>query len=267
LSFSLKTLADYVWTAINKNYLLGILVTSQAEARVKSEGWSFGAGKSTFGLEFVKSYCYGGEFDEVKRHTISFVEELEPFLGPPRTKAIYIDDMQIDFGKHKSYDKKMQELAYFLTTQRTHIAVIVGSAPHRDMLQKDFREELFHFEVIIPKRGTFEIQRLKRWIPFQDPLSHRERLEPFGIGPFLSLTPEEQAWYDEWREARDQKAKARLRIFQKEDEKQWQPPLFREFETYARDVCKLRGPNDSWFKLWSYLAKTPEEPMQPLIDE
>nr|MDO8132602.1 hypothetical protein [Candidatus Njordarchaeum guaymaensis] len=157
--------------------------------------------------------------------------------------------------------------AYFMTTQRTSISVIVGTAPHRNVLQKDFREERFNFEIIIPVRGTFEIQKLKRWIPFDDPLKQRERLDPFGKGPFLSLTPDEQAWYYEWRFQRDKKAKSRLKIFQKEGEKQWQPPLFREFETYTRDVCKLRGPNDSWFKLWSYFAKTPEEPIEPLIDE
>jgi len=101
--------------------------------------------------------------------------------------------MQIDFGKHKSHDKDLQELAYFMTLQRTNIAVIIGTASHRNMLQKDFREELFHFEIFIPKRGTYKIQQLKRWVPFKDSLRQREKLEPFGIGPFLALPPEDQA--------------------------------------------------------------------------
>ncbi|MHA2433759.1 MAG: hypothetical protein ACXADO_11070 [Candidatus Thorarchaeota archaeon] len=36
--------------------------------------------------------------------------------------------MQIDFDKRESHDKELQELAYFMTVQRTSIAVVIGTA-------------------------------------------------------------------------------------------------------------------------------------------
>ena len=102
------------------------------------------------------------------------------------------------------------------------------------MLQKDFREELFHFELFIPKRGTYEIQQLKRWVSFKDPLRQREKLEPFGVGPFLALPPDEQEWYDEWRIERNRKAKERLGIFQKDGGGDQDLPGFNEFAQYYR---------------------------------
>ncbi|MDH5439055.1 MAG: hypothetical protein OEZ48_00145 [Candidatus Bathyarchaeota archaeon] len=250
--YRLDNIVDYVWTAINRNYMIGILITSQAEARIKGEGWSFGAGKSTFALEFAKRYVFGGDWEMTKAHLISFVDELEPFLGPPRKPGIIIDDMQIDFGKHKSHDKTLQELAYFMTVTRPDMSVIIGTASHRNMLQKDFREELFHFEIIIPKRGMYEIQQLKRWIPFRDPLRQRERLEPFGYGPFLALRPEEQAWYDEWRAARNERAKARLKIFQKDGNK-GDAPGWIEFQEFYRNRLGLRGDDHKLHQLYKYV--------------
>jgi len=82
--------------------------------------------------------------------------------------------LQIDFGKRESHDKELQELAYFMTVQRTSIAVIIGTASHRNMLQRDFREELFRFEILIPKGGTYEIQQLKRWVPPRTSWAERE---------------------------------------------------------------------------------------------
>lgn len=189
-----------------------------------------------------------------KTHLLSFVDELEPFLEPPRTPGIVIDDMQIDFGKHRSHDKALQELAYFMTVQRTEISVVIGTASHRNMLQKDFREELFHFEIIIPKRGMYEIQQLKRWIPFRDPLRQRERLEPFGVGPFLALPPDQQVWYDGWRAARNARAKARLKIFQKDGDKKQEIPGFIEFQEFYRNRLGLRGDDHKLHQLYKYVT-------------
>jgi len=251
----LESLADYVWAALNKNYMLGILVTSQAQARVKGSGWSFGAGKSTFALSFMKTFCYGGNFDRARTHLMSFAQELDPYLNPdaPRTPAIMIDDMQLDFGKHRSHDPEMRELCYFLTTQRTCIGIIIGTTSHRGMLAKDFREEMFHFEVIIPDRGTFEIQQLRRWLPFDDPITPRERLEPRGVGPFLALPSEEEEWYLAWRKQRDLKAKARVKLLKKGGEEEGALPQlmnYHEFDIYIHRVLNSKIGRDASFQLW-----------------
>jgi len=266
---TLQSLADYTWTAINSDYMLGILVTSQAEARIKGEGWSFGAGKTSFVLQYAKQFCYGGDWEAVCKHLISFAHELKPFVQPgaKRTPAVIIDDMQLDFGKHKSSDPDLKELCYYLTVQRPNLGVILGTTSHRGMLSKDFREEIFHFEVIVPKRGLFEIQQLKRWIPFDDPLRVRERLEPFGVGPFLSLEPEEQAWYDEWRTRRDLKAMERLRLLKQpgEEEEMRLPSLmnFHEFELYFHKVLGLKAEATRLWRLWKVYRRE-EDPWPQL---
>lgn len=210
----LEDLKDFVWAATHHDYLLGILVTSQAQAKIKSEGWSFGAGKSTFGLSYFKQYVWGGNFDKAMEHMIGFPHELAPFLKPPTTPGVFCDDIQLWAGKHKAHDNDVRELAYFLTTQRPHINVIIATCPHRGMLQKDFREELFSFEIIVPKRGVFEVQRLKRNIPFYNPLDVSERLRYFGEGPFLDLSSAEKKRYLEWRQWRDEEAKQTIKLLQ-----------------------------------------------------
>ena len=77
----LGKLERYTKVAIREGYLLGILVTSQAQASLPSEGWSFGAGKTTFALKWAKDMCYGGDFEKVKENLIGFAEQLEPFFG------------------------------------------------------------------------------------------------------------------------------------------------------------------------------------------
>lgn len=253
----LNSLVDYVRAAIRDNYFLGILVTSQAQGRLESQGWSFGAGKSTFALNFAKHYIFNGDFEQVKRHLISFAEELKPFLAPPRTPCVIIDDMQLDFGKHKAHDQELRELAYYLTVARPEISVLIGTCSHRGMLHKDFREELFHFEVIVPERGVVEIQRLKRWIDFYNPLEIKERYDSkdFRFAPFPPLLPEEEAWYLKWREERNRKARERLKIFNK-TENQNQPtikkPSMYEFCRYAREECRIKADEYKLRKLYDH---------------
>ena len=244
-------LEKYVWQAIHSDYLLGILVTSQAQASVPSEGWSFGAGKTTWALSFAKTFIFGGDFKLVKKHLIGFAHELSPFLEPPLTPGVIWDDMQLAVGKHRAHDMEVRKLAYFFTTQRPHLSVLIGTAPHRGILQKDFREEIFHFEVIVPARGVYEVQQLKRWIPFRDPLNIKERLEPAGKMAFLSLTREEQEWYNGWREWRDKEAKKRIKLLQppKDDDEMVKHVTSDDFYYRARELG-IKGSRSRFHELW-----------------
>jgi len=248
---TLTTLAGYIDAAIKEDHFLGILFTSQAEGSIKSELWGYGVGKSTLALNFMKTFIYGGNFEEVKRHIVGFAYQLRPFLEEASpTRGVLWEDMQIDVGKHRAHDVDVQELAIQLTIERPHLKVLMGTVPHRGILQKDFREELFHFEVIVPSRGTYEIQRLKRWIPYRDPLRIKERCEAFGAGVFMRLTREEQKWYEQWRNWRDTEARKRVKLLRPPtSEEPPRPPTAAEFCEYARSIG-LKGDQIKFQKLW-----------------
>ena len=253
----LGKLERYTKVAIRDGYLLGILVTSQAQASLPSEGWSFGAGKTTFALKWAKNMCYNGNFEQVKEHTICFAEQLDPFFDPdtPTTPCVVIEDMQFDFGKHRSRDRDIQELGALFTMQRPQVNVIIGTAPHRGQLAKYFREELFHFEVIIPERGLYEIQRLRRWIDFKDPVNVKETIDPAGVMGFLDLNPKEKEWYLEWRNWRDKEAKSRVRIFQKRQQRlEHKPVTHREFKARYRELG-LRGDDAKIQELFRWMSE------------
>jgi hypothetical protein len=248
------TINDLQWhidTAIKDNHFLGILITSEAQGVLESEGWGYGAGKTTTALNLAKYRIFNEDFNRVKEHLIGFAYQLQPFLiNPNPTPCVIWDDMQVDVGKNKAHDQDVMDLAYQLTIERTHLRVLIGTVPHRGMLQKDFREEIFHIEVIVPKRGVIEIQKLKRWIPFHRPLNIEEKFVPLGNTVMFDLLPEEQTWYDEWREWRNKEARKRVGLLQNPNEK----PTFKrytatEFSDLARDLG-LKGDQALYHKLW-----------------
>lgn len=209
------TLMDYINLAIHQNYLIAILVTSSAEAKIKSLGMDYGAGKSTEAMH-ICNYCYGYNWEKVKNNMIALPYELKAIFDRPYvTNAVLYDDMQATLGKDKQYDPEVRELAYYMTTIRPYLKVFIATAPHRGMLQKDFRE-FFHFEIIVPFRGTYEVQKLKHWIDYKNPTRMKDRLQYKGEGPFLSLPSEMQKWYDGWRHKKNKEIRSRLSIFQDE---------------------------------------------------
>lgn len=211
-------LLDYIDLAIYKNYMLWILITSGAEGKLKSVGFDYGVGKSTFGLQLLCHHVYAGDWEKVKKNTIGAYWELKRILDRPYvTLGVYMDDMQLTLGKDKQHDPEIKELAYYMTTVRPYIKVFVASAPHRGMLHKDFRE-MFHFEIICPTRGRYEVQQLKRLIDFKKPMTVKERLRYRGKGRFPSFSPEIQSWYDTWRDQKNREIRARLRAFKHEGE-------------------------------------------------
>jgi len=125
---------------------------------------------------------------------------------------VLIDDMQLTLGKHQQHNPEIKELAYYLTTVRPYVKIWIGTAPHRDMLQKDFRE-LFHFEIICPRRGVYEVQQLKRWIDFKRPTKIKERLRYRGQFVFSKLPPDMQEWYDAWRHKNNKMIRNKLGVF------------------------------------------------------
>jgi hypothetical protein len=111
------------------------------------------------------------------------------------------DDMEVSFGKHRSYDNSLREVAYFMQTVRPYVAVFLGTMPDLGQLALCWRE-LFMFEIKVPFRGYIEIQQIKRWSDFSDPTNPRSRLEYKGEQPFPMANQELQQWYLPWRDKR-----------------------------------------------------------------
>jgi len=210
-------LKDYIDLAIYRNYMITILVTSSAEAKIPSLGMDYGVGKSTVALE-MGCECYAGNWNKIKDNIIATPYQCKLILDRPhRTNCFVWDDMQMTVGKHQAHNPDVREFVYYLTTQRPYFAVMIGTAPHRGMLQKDLRE-FFHFEVIVPVRGVYEVQQLRHLIDFDDPKRLKDRMRYKGEAPFLELPKDIQTWYDKWRHEQNLQIRKRLKIFSK-----WEP--------------------------------------------
>jgi len=257
MSLTLSDLSSYINMAIEEDHLIGILFTSEASGYLKSDGWSYGAGKSTLAMNYAKYIIYKGDFEEVKKHLIGFAWQLRPFLeNPTPTKCVLWEDLQIDVGKNKAHDPDVQALAYHLTIERPHLKVLIGTTSHRGMLQKDFRELLFNFEVIVPERGSYEIQMLKRRIQFDNPskISERFNINPQGLGNFFKLLPEEQMWYDQWRDWRDAEARKRVKLLRAPPEEGIKKNITSaEFYSMAHELG-LKGDQHKYHELWRKCA-------------
>lgn len=189
---------DYINLAIADNYLLYILITSSAQAKVKSLGLDYGMGKSTRMLWMLNT-IYAGNWEKVKRNMVARPIQIRHILDRGKVNAWGWDDMQATVGKDKQHDPRVRELAYYMTTLRPYYNVMIGTAPHRGMLQKDFRD-LFHFEVITPIRGRYEVQQLKRWIDYKHPTRTKDRLRYRGEGFSMALPNHMEEWYRAWRD-------------------------------------------------------------------
>lgn len=210
-------LLDYMNLAIHKNYMIAILVTSSAEAKIPSLGMDYGVGKSTVAIEMCGE-CYAGNWETVKKNAVATPYQCKLILDRPhRTNCFWWDDMQMTVGKHQAHNPDVREFVYYMTTQRPYFGIMIGTAPHRGMLQKDFRE-FFHFEVIVPVRGVYEVQQLRHLIDFDDPKRIKDKMRYKGEAPFFELPPDMQKWYDNWRHTENMKIRKTLKIFKK-----WEP--------------------------------------------
>lgn len=196
----LNQLIDYVYACIYEDYLMGILVTSASEGAIPSDGFDYGPGKSTFVWRFAHNLLK--KWDEVFKSAHYFPWELEYFLMHQRKRAIiYIyEDMQETLGKDKSKDPYVRTLKNRLTIARPQLAIFIATASDIGQLAKPWRY-FFNFEIKIPRRGVFEVQRIKKWTDFSNPYETKARFDrkTFSESLFLRLPDDIQKKYDKWR--------------------------------------------------------------------
>ena len=206
-------LKDFINISILEGHMLWILITSGAEGKLSNIGFDTGQGKSTLGLQFVNSQVYAGNWERTKANCIGTYWELKPILDRPDvTLGVFFDDIHLTLGKDKQHNPEIRELAYYMTTVRPYVRVIIATASHRDHIQKDFRE-MFHFEVICAKRGLYEVQQVKKWLDFDRPSKIREGMRYKGEGLFAKLPPDIEEWYVNWRDKKNREIREKLGAF------------------------------------------------------
>ena len=207
-----EDLWDYLQNCIQKNYLLIIAITSYTQGKVKSENLPFGVGKTTCGMWFnawmnntawkhPEHWMDNVEWEPTKKSMyydyVKLIRRLKRFDGVRVNNALY-DDAQMTAPATKNVDRKIYELAYYITGSRPEVATITFSCPNLLTIAAPLRN-IVNVEVIVPERGIFEVQRIKNFKNFKKPRDDLSKLDYLEEGTFPELPPEMQRWYDDWR--------------------------------------------------------------------
>ncbi len=212
-----KDILEYISNCINHDYMMGILITSASEGILSSIGMDYGVGKSTLAMDiafgFVKKFKNCTDFEAweiVKTMLHRFPWELEEFIANapiryPGDPVFYIyEDMQETLGKDKSRDAYVRDLYNRTSTRRKRFAVFFGNAPDISKLALCWRE-FFTWEIKVPSRGRYEVQRIAKKTRFDRPYEVEARMpkEDCAVSDnysFPILPKEIQTWYDNWKE-------------------------------------------------------------------
>ena len=211
---------------IDSDYFEVYLVTSQAGGLEPSVGRPYGVGKSTFALWFAyRAWAYDrgtlwidwenqvvvDETPENERRKI-FEEIIENWLfyslpdlldavsrARKRIPAVVWDDAQLDCPSGHNITAEKRELIARITTLRPMLANLVLTAPSISDLAKPLRR-LINWEVIVPRRGVYEVQFIMKRRDYYDPYQDRERLWYDASGTFDPLPEDVQKLYQRKRE-------------------------------------------------------------------
>ena len=205
----LSGLWDYLRMAIFENRLVIIAITSSAQGAIPIQGFKFGQGKSVLLMGLLKAIyelayncdeataeehvkvAMGYPLKDVKRMLIGGRKRRWPGWGQ--------DDWQVVAGKHMSHDKGIKKLAAILSSSRPYCGVFITTQPDLGTIAKCMRD-LYMFEIKIPYRGLCEIQQLKTWTNFKDPLNPITKLDPVDQSEFPMVSDSLIEWYRGWRD-------------------------------------------------------------------
>lgn len=225
--------------------LMIVAITSSAQGAVETEGWQFGQGKSHLAGFLTREVLYraynppeyvyskfkdspelykwqrsipeglaeDGVFTRkdaeelVKRSCGYHLNDIKTMLKSGRIlthPTWWQDDWQIVAGKHMSFDRGIRKLAGILSAARPYVRVIFTTQPDLGDIAKCMRD-LVMFELKVPERGLTEIQQVKTFTDFSNPLFPYKRLQPLRRGQldvvdFPKLSPEMSVWYKAWRD-------------------------------------------------------------------
>jgi hypothetical protein len=212
------TFAESLTEAIRHDYLMFVLVTSHTQGKLKSVNFPFGVGKTT--LTMWLSYVFSGiktgdgikySWDEVFANMvynpIAALKLVRP--GTPRRPFGLWDDVQLTAPAERQVPPPILRFASYVTTTRKQIGVFFMTAPNMREIAAPLRR-LITFELIVPERGKYEVQQIKCYKNFRNPLMDTTKLEYVEEGGFPKLPKVIEEKYDAWREVEKAKIYGRV---------------------------------------------------------
>lgn len=215
------------------NYYFGVIVTSHTQAFIPSQQLPFGAGKTTFMMnlsammnspnfinivtsEEASEWTPSEEewnlvFENMVYNPVDLWKMMQP--GSKRKKFVGWDGVAYTAPRIKGVPRFLVKLRGELTESRPEIAVLGMTASNRNDIAAPLRS-LPSFEIIIPRRGIFEVQRTLHFKKFKDPEQDLGKLDYIEHGSFPRLPEHIEVRYEKWRV--DQKLRVKSAEYRKE---------------------------------------------------
>ncbi|MFA5455989.1 MAG: hypothetical protein WC272_11805 [Sulfurimonas sp.] len=205
-----KDFATYLNDAINHNFLLVVLITSQTQGKLKTENLPFGVGKTTLML-WLMYYMNGGiaenayepnnpawetVFTKLCGNPYDIVLLLEP--GTQRTKCAGWDAVQMTAPAEQGVPKVIRKLSSYVSDTRPELACLIMTASNMNAISAPLRK-LVVFEIIIAERGKYEIQKIKYHKNFEQPLQDLCKIDYLEEGTYPKLPDKISDRYEIWR--------------------------------------------------------------------
>lgn len=211
---------DYCLRAINHNYYFGIVITSHTQALLPSDQLPFGQGKTTLSMDLsckLNSRDYmkllgrskeerlewnptKEDWDTVFRLMVYNPCDLRDMLEPGSERKNYImwDGVPYTCPRTKGVPRFLVKIRGELTESRPEVAIVGFTCPNRNDISAPLRS-LPSFELIVSRRGIFEVQRTKKFKVFNRPEEDAGQLEYVDDGTFPQLPREVEERYERWR--------------------------------------------------------------------
>jgi hypothetical protein len=222
MSIQTKQKLSSIWLRVAENidndYLEMMLITSRSGGLLPTQGRSFGVGKSTLGLWLTyRAHAYSQGVvkmyedrieepdlseqvrvmkDVILNWTVWSLNDLSTKVMEAKgtIPAILWDDVQADCPAWQHVPPKIREQIEYMTMMRQRIANIIMTAPSISDIARPLRENIT-WELIVPQRGTYEVQFIAKRRDFYSPKEDRTRLWYETQGGFPPLPEEVDVLY------------------------------------------------------------------------
>ena len=202
---SVPSFGERIADAIEHNFLIVGLITSQTQAKRQTLNLPFGVGKTSlaFWLSYgLNGYNWDTVFERAAYNPVAVDRMLQP--GTNRRNIAIWDDVQMTAPAEKTVPKPIIQLAGKITTSRPQLALLLMTAPNINSISAPLRR-LVTFEIIVAERGSYEIQQYRYTKNFEDPKNDYCKLYYIEEGSFPALPADIQDRYDVWREKEKKK--------------------------------------------------------------
>jgi len=184
-------------------------------------------------------------WEKVKLHLIYFPYQMYPIIQRNYVSPVILwDDVNVSCGLAYSNSLLMRKFVDNLKNKRTHVNCVICTASHKNDVAKSMRK-LFDFEIIVPRRKVYEIQKIKRKLDWWNPREDKEKYNYQGTQFGFDVPPPYfQKWYLKWRDkygmSEDSKVESNMREFYKKQREEEENTMPEELETIRRPVRDIR---------------------------